>query len=1106
MPSLWTPPNWPQRLAELQAPTGELKEAPLRRDVRSLGTLLGEVLREQAGVPVFEAVEELRQTAIAHREADPALSAEPNAPSSRSNLSAKSGKSQRTTPADPLQHALRYVEALGETSAYQLARAFAFYFELINLAETNHRKRRRLSSQLHPDAVPQRGSLRGALRQLRLAGIGADQARGLLGRICISPVFTAHPTEIARRVVMFKRRRISDLLEQLDRIPVPEAQLESLEQDVIAEITALWQTDEVRQTRPAVRDEIRMALDYYESSIFDTVPVLYAEIASALASEFGLTPELAELPQLVSFGSWIGGDRDGNPFVTPEATREALAMARSLLLIHYRRRLQNIFDQLASSTRLVSVSPELTLRLDGYLNQLRAAGQTAFENRIPFESTRLLIGCIMMRLGGPPHISVALPEHSALKPYTRAAELLDDLSVVRSSLIRNRGRRLARMLIDPLLLEVRTYGLHLQTLDIRQHARVHAAAIAEISNNVGAPHLASEMWDGPNLPPALTAQTTEVLDTFRAIAQLKREYVPESLPRCIISGATSAEDCLNVIRLARLGGVRVEGSAGGPADSDPGLQPVPLFESIEDLRNAPAICRSLWSSPAYQPLLESWDRHQEVMLGYSDSNKDGGMFASTWEIWKAHRALHQVARECNVTLRLFHGRGGTVGRGGGPTHRAIFAQPMDSFSGELRITEQGEVLNWKYSDVVLAERNLELMIAASLDALARPDALLQHQQAVDSATQKDSVILSEGAAGVEEPVLSLSKEPVGAYVPHLTGEILPEWEAALDQISATAYAFYRKHIAEDPDTFTYFEQATPVAELEHARIGSRPAKRTDASAQRKRSMEDLRAIPWVFGWMQSRHVVPAYFGVGHALQHFIQHNIPANESVILSEGARPASAGVEGPAVSSSGEPPHPSSHPFQDIIFNEATNPSVSTFGPNVPATDNPAAASSFAEEAPSTEPSPRTSNLEPGTLEAANLAQLQSMARNFPLFLDIIRNVEMGLAKADFSIARLYSSLVADEQLRTRVFSVLQAEFELTQRMVLAVLGQSRLLQTNAVLEQSIRLRNPYVDPMSLIQVELLRRKRTARATGAEPSAELDRAITATINGIAAGLRNTG
>ena len=1023
MPSLWSPPNWPQRLAELQAPTGELKEAPLRRDVRSLGMLLGEVLREQAGLPIFEAVEELRLTAIARREADEA-NASPNGVAS---TRATTPKPRAVTAADPLQHALRCVEALSEASAYQLARAFAFYFELINLAETNHRKRRRLSSQLDPNAEPQRGSLRGALRQLRLAGVNADQARTLLERICITPVFTAHPTEVARRVIMFKRRRISDLLEQLDRIPVPDAQLEALEQDVIAEITALWQTDDVRQLRPSVRDEIRMALDYYESSIFDTLPVLYSEVADALATEYGIEAPLAELPQLVSFGSWIGGDRDGNPFVTPEATREALSMARTLVLTHYRRRLQNIFDQLAPSTRLIAVSPELSMLLDSYLEQLRAAGQTAFENRIPYESARLLVGCIMMRLGGPPHISVPLPSESPLKPYTRAADLISDLSVLRASLIRNHGRRLAAMLIDPLLLEVRTYGLHLQTLDIRQHARVHAAAIDEISQTSGSPDSSAHILQ---LPPALTAQTTEVLDTFRAIAQLKRSYVPESLPRYVISGATSAEDVLNVIRLARLGGVRVEGCGGSvkcPDDSDPGLQPVPLFESIEDLQNGAGIMRELWLSSAYKPLLESWNYEQEVMLGYSDSNKDGGMIASTWEIWKAHRALHQVARECGVNLRLFHGRGGTVGRGGGPTHRAIFAQPMDSFSGELRITEQGEVLNWKYSDVILAERNLELMIAASLDAIGRPDAILQHQQ------------------------LTTDNQQPSFYVPHLTGEILPEWEAALDQMSATSYAFYRKHIVEDPDTFTYFEQATPVAELEHARIGSRPAKRTDASSAHKRSMEDLRAIPWVFGWMQSRHVVPAYFGVGHALQHFIQHNIP---------NPKPSAGVIQ----------------PSGGVILSEAQNLS-------------------------------RLSSDEALIQrEAANLAQLQSMARGFPLFIDIIRNVEIGIAKADFSVARLYADLVEEEALRDRVYSTLLAEFELTQRMILAVLGQSTLLQTNSVLEHSIRLRNPYVDPMSLIQVELLRRKRAATANGAAASAELDRAITATINGISAGLRNTG
>jgi phosphoenolpyruvate carboxylase len=964
MPSLWSSANWSKRLAELQAPTGELKEAPLRRDVRSLGMLLGEVLREQSGDALYTAVEDLRRTAIARREAD--------------------SKADTVASSSTLQQALSRVHAHSDnlTTAYQLARAFSFYFELINLAETNHRKRRRLSTQLDQNTPPQRGDLRGTLRRLREAGVTATEAHDLLKKICISPVFTAHPTEVARRSVMFKRRRISDLLEQLDRIPVPEPHLEALQHDLIAEITSLWQTDDVRSARPTVRDEIRMALDYYESSLFDTLPVLYAEVAAALKAEYpnsnpcgttepeeNTTPSICELPQLVSFGSWIGGDRDGNPFVTPQATREALAMAHNLLLTHYRRRLQNVFEQLGSSTQQVPVSDELKALLKKYLSQLRTAGQTALEERFHFEFTRLLIACIMMRLGATPQSSVPLPPNPALCPYTSVADLLSDLTVLRNSLLANNGHRLSEMLIDPLLMEIRTYGLHLQTLDIRQHARIHAAAIEEIT----------AAQKNLSLPPALTPQTAEVLDTFRTIAELKQTYAPESIRQYVISGATSTEDVLNVLRLARLGGVKVEADA---KTNDPGLQPVPLFESIEDLQNAPAIMRELWTSEAYQPLLKSWNHHQEVMLGYSDSNKDGGMITSTWEIYKAHRALHEVARDCGVALRLFHGRGGTVGRGGGPTHRAIFAQPIDSFTGELRITEQGEVLNWKYSDVILAERNLELMIAASLDAIARPDALIQHTQ--------------------------LTTDNLQPATPHLTGEITPAWESALDQLSETSFAFYKKHIVDNPDTFTYFEQATPVAELEHARLGSRPAKRSG-----KKSMADLRAIPWVFGWMQSRQLVPAWFGVGHALHYFAQST--------------------------------------------------------PN-------------------------------------GLALLQTMMSDFPLFVDIIRNVEMALAKSDFGIARLYASLVEDEALRDRVFTTLEAEFNLTHRMILEITKQKTLLQTNPVLERSIRLRNPYVDPMSLLQVELIRRKRTALKNGEPDSPELNRAISATINGISAGLRNTG
>jgi len=1027
MPSLWTPASWPDRLAELEAQTPDRKSAPLRRDVRSLGALLGEVLREQAGPDLFDAVETLRRDSISRREADP----EP-------------AQTQSSAPPH-LDQVLATVHTLSGdlTTAYHLARAFSFYFELINLAETNHRKRRRLATQISPDTTPQRGSLRGTLRRLRQTGASRSDALALLARICVSPVFTAHPTEVARRSIMFKRRRISDILEQLDRIPVAATELDALERDLLAEITALWQTDDVRTARPTVRDEIRMALDYYEASLFDTLPVLYTEVASALASEYPDDPAietttaavtgLADLPQLISFGSWIGGDRDGNPFVDAATTREALTSARSLLFNHYRHRLQLLYDQLGSSTQQAPVSPALHSLVRRYTSEFSCTStftrlSEQLTERYRHEQIRLLIVFIMARLGFTTQTSVAFAAAPELPLYTRSSDLLSDLSTLRESLVQNRGHRLSQLLVDPLLLEVRTYGLHLQTLDIRQHARVHTAALEELSAftpsalgpNPVAPssrpnHGAKVIEPPPNaaqhstaespqvaplaLPPPLTPQTAEVLATFRAIAELKQTFPPESIRLYIISGAASALDCLNVLALARLGGVQVEASPSrSEKAADPGLQPVPLFESIEDLQNAPRIMRELWSSEAYKPLLESWNHRQEVMLGYSDSNKDGGMITSTWEIWKAHRALHQVAHDCGVHLRLFHGRGGTVGRGGGPTHRAIFAQPVDAFTGELRLTEQGEVLNWKYADVILAERNLELMIAASLDALARPDIALQRSTEPGAPSSRPHLAAKVGEA----------PQTPRPNSPHLTGEILPAWEAALDQLSATSFAFYKQHIVDDPETFTYFEQATPVAELEHARIGSRPAKRKDASATQKRSMADLRAIPWVFGWMQSRHLVPAWFGVGHALESFV-HAAPGN--------------------------------------------------------------------------------------------LDLLQTMAKSFPLFLDMIRNVELALPKADFGIARLYASLVEDADLRDRVFNRIEAEFNLTRRMLLLVTGQRDLLETNPVLNQSIRLRNPYVDPLSLLQVELLRRKRSG-----EDSPDLNRAITATINGISAGLRNTG
>jgi phosphoenolpyruvate carboxylase len=967
---LWEVADQRERLEELTARGGESKVAPLRRDVRSLGRLLGEMLKEQAGARLFDAVEELRGLTTAQREA------------------ARAGDEGRRE--ELMSGAEVLVRRLNVADAYRLTKAFAIYFELTNLAETNHRKRRRRAAEV-TNGEPQEGTFRGTLRRVRDAGVGPDGALELLRRIEVVPVFTAHPTEVARRTVLFKRRRITEELERLDRLPLSDRRARESAERISAEITALWQTDEVRRRQPTVRDEIKMGLDYYPACLIETLPEVYEEMADAFRETYGRELRAGELPRVIRFGSWIGGDRDGNPFVTPRCTRDALLMAREVILDFYAAAVAELHERLSASSTQARVSAALVAALEAYQESFPSWRAKA-DARAEQEIYRRFLTFVIRRLR-------ASREPGATDGgYAQAAEFAADLRLVRASLAAGEGERVARLLLDPLLRQVETFGFHLHTLDVRQHARAHSRAVEELARGTAirdvetvgredgeterrgdeekgrrgddemeeqgggeaeageliSPSPSHPVTLSPTLPQAPSQETSAVLDSLRAVAELKREFPPESIRSHVISGARGTADVFKLIWLAESCGVRVAADA---RRGDPGLMPVPLFESIEDLRNCPEVCRALWTSREYAPYLNSWGRRQEVMLGYSDSNKDGGMLTSTWEIFKAHRALHRVASECGVELQLFHGRGGTVGRGGGPTHHSIVAQPPEAFRGTIKITEQGEVLNWKYSDPVLAERNLELMVAASLEALARP-------------------------GGVERS---------------------DEWEAALEFMSREAFDFYRRNVADNPDILPYFEEATPVLDFDLAKIGSRPARRSE-----RRGLGDLRAIPWVFGWMQSRHVLPAWFGVGHALEKFVAENGRGDD--VLGE-------------------------------------------------------------------------------------------MMRGFPLFMNLIGDVEIGMAKADLSIARRYAALVEDESLRERVFALVAGEFERTRRAVLRVSGQTRLLENNPVLARSIRLRNPYVDPMSLVQIELLRRQRAG-----EDSEELAFALAATINGISAGLRNTG
>jgi phosphoenolpyruvate carboxylase len=881
---LWRAENQDERLKELLGIVPGAKEAPLRRDVRSLGRLLGNVIKDQEGEQLFGTVEALRKLCIAGRGGD-------------------------YTSAPPLD----IFAKLNAREAARLAKAFAMYFELTNLAETNHRKRRRRALQLSADLAPQPGTIKGTLLRIREAGISFEEMFAALKLVRVIPVFTAHPTEVARRTIIWKRQRISRLLEQFDNLPLSDSRAVEIQEAITAEIIALWQTDEVRRVTPTVFDEIQMGLDY-SHVLFETIPELYLEVADAIEDVYNTPARPAALPRLVEFGSWIGGDQDGNPNVTYESTDYALAHARQTILRHYSHNLKELRRALSPSRKRVAVSRELQARLDEYETRL----DFHIADRVD-EPYRRFISCMLFRL------DLAASNAAAEQAYASPKEFADDLNLMRDSLAMNKGQRLADLLVDPLLRKLDTFGFHMYALDVRQHARVHANAARALTSATKEE----------------TGSARDLLGQLRGFAHLQQSHDSRAMQAYVISGTSSPSDILSLVWLADLCGLDMTR-----------LLPVPLFESIASLRNSTQICRAIWSDESYSKLLDLRGRCQEVMLGYSDSNKDGGMFTSSWELYKAHAALHETARECNVKLRLFHGRGGTVGRGGGPTHRAIVAQPPGAFAGEIKVTEQGEVLNWKYSDRVLAERNLELMIAASLEALLRPG----------------------------QPQLQT------------------EWTLAMNAMSEDAFSGYASAVRDNPDLLAYFEEATPASEFDLAKIGSRPARRGLAH-----SLEDLRAIPWVFGWMQSRHGLPGWFGVGYALERF--------------------------------------------------------------------------------------------------ADQRMLRTMWDRFPWFADMIGNVEIGLAKSDLAIARLYAGLVQDHRLRDRAFLVIQEEFERTREAVLRITAQSHLLENNPVLSRSIRLRNPYVDAMSLIQVELLRRKRDG-----EDNAELNDALAATINGISSGLRNTG
>jgi phosphoenolpyruvate carboxylase len=967
--------------------TDQQKDAALRADIRRLGNLLGETLKRLGGEDLFRNEEQVRALCKELRRTD--------------NRTAQRRLKQ-------LLASLSLEQSIG------VIRAFSVYFQLVNIAEQHHRIRRKTYYEVHTPDSPQQGSIAETMRRIASSSSGKSaknlrlEMQRVIDRLEVRPVMTAHPTEAARRTLLEKHRRIAELLTDFDTPQLPRRRREDLEARLAAEVESIWQTDEVRQTQPTVLDEVNNGLYYFDATLFEALPNLLHELELRL-NEFFPGVRLPEGAAPVRFGSWIGGDRDGNPFVTPDVTWQTLVLQQRHAVRKYLAKTSDLSRRLSESVRFAPPSTALIASLERDRLELPEIAAEA-QQRNPEEPYRQKLAFIYARLDNTlrrnrelttallidsPHslisIRPGLPLIAALTRsresnehvYRIGAELWDDLKLLRDGL-REARALFAAAEVDRLMCQVAAFDLHIAALDLRQHSDRHVAALTEITRAFGFERDYSQMSEAervewlsdeitsprPFISPEsqFSRETTETLNVFRVARRALDEINSRAIGTYIVSMTREASDLLAVLLLAKQAGFDAQAKLSDEhnAGSNHSLSVTPLFETIDDLRRAPLVMRGLFENGLYRQHLARRGNLQEIMIGYSDSSKDGGILTSSWELYLAQERLWQVAREYGVELRLFHGRGGTVGRGGGPSHEAILAQPAGTVAAKIKITEQGEVVSSKYSLPDIAQRSLELTTAAVIAAS-----------------------------------LSLERKPSGN---------LSRWTEAMNELSDTAYREYRSIVYQTEGFSEYFTNATPVEEFQRLRLGSRPARRRKSS----KGIADLRAIPWVFGWTQSRHLLPGWLAVGSALQTF--RNAHGSEALNL------------------------------------------------------------------------------------------LREMYEKWPFFHSTISNIEMTLAKADFQIARQYAETLADGATGRKIFAALEAEFELSRRMVLAITEERHLLDKAPVLQRSIAVRNPYVDPMSYLQVELLARKRAQSSSATGPDAKLLYAILLTINGIAAGMRNTG
>ncbi|MCW5671524.1 MAG: phosphoenolpyruvate carboxylase [Hydrogenophaga sp.] len=928
------------------------KDQPLIDDIRLLGRILGDVIREQEGQAAFDLIEQIRQLSVAFRRhadqsADKALK--------------------------------KLLKGLSGDQAVSVIRAFTYFSHLANLAEDRHHIRRRAVHERAGNL--QEGSLARTLQRLHKAGIAPSEVVHTLASAHISPVLTAHPTEVQRKSILDAERAIARLLGERDdpqRLPRERADIEA---QIRARVTQLWQTRLLRFTKLTVADEIENSLSYYEATFLTQIPRLYRELEEGLGVGGEAVPSVAPFLRM---GQWIGGDRDGNPNVTAQTLELALHSQADMVLRHHLTQLHHLGAELSVSAMLNSVSPAMQALAE------RSPDTNAHRQDEPYR--RALTGMyarLAATLGKLTGGEAARHAIAPQDPYASAAELLDDLRTIEASLKAHHGEALARARLLPLMRAVQVFGFHLATVDLRQSSDKHEEVVTELLAAARIEHAYSQLDEAgkravllrqlndarPLRVPgvAYTAHTLGELAIFDTARSGRERFGAQAIRHAIISHTETVSDLLEVLLLQKEAGL-MRGTLAEDAVCD--LIVVPLFETIEDLRNAAPIMREYLALPGVRAMVQrgAGDGYseQDIMLGYSDSNKDGGIFTSNWELYRAEIALVDLFDTLNkgadkpIQLRMFHGRGGTVGRGGGPSYQAILAQPPGTVRGQIRLTEQGEVIGSKYANPEIGRRNLETLVAATLEAT----------------------------------LLKPTRNAPAAFL------------AAADELSRQSMAAYRALVYDTPRFADYFFAATPIREIAELNIGSRPASR-----KATQKIEDLRAIPWGFSWGQCRLTLPGWYGFGSAVHAFLHRDGPK---------------GV-------------------------------------------------------------------------AAQKALLQKMVKQWPFFSTLLSNMDMVLAKSDLALASRYAELMPDKRLRNQVFKAIEAEWQRTADALALITGEKQRLVNNAALQRSMRHRFPYIDPLHHLQVELVRRYRAGEHQ-ADRDERVRRGIHISINGIAAGLRNTG